>query len=1206
MWGLATIFLAVFSSAAGAENLPHAGGTQSLSNRPEAEATSLYSSVPIGFDTHMNLGRRQIRYSNGTIGVQSMGNACVSTLIARIPSADGVTCKAAFISADHCIHGENGAPIISWDISLPGLPKGQALGILNKEGRIASRRKDVIVGYDGNRRPIDDGVEDVALIRAEMPCSYLGGAKPARLAACDARGSAILSEQEELIAQKRTRREDGNTGGGGRFLVRLANGVKNLFGRSLYSMRAVRNHPFELVQGGDSGGPIANKRGEIVSVMARAAGRGEQSYFDPKAVCFAREKLAEWGMWPPVPESGSSAPEAKPTQEVPQALAETRAPRGGIAPSSPAEAAVRIDQDATGQKRLVWETSASGVQPIFAKKTADGSTEWLSKNTTTGQWEKLPPAAHAKLAEFYRPYAETRARFEQAFGNATDRSIVQGFLKPQWAGQPFESFASISQSQGAGAQAAQRPGVAPNFGPVVANVGAAPSFVPVAPSARAPLSTTEAQRLKQIVGQYENGMRYTTGNKRYSFNSRHPGAFTDIPNGGTGKAIFGYFGPRDPGLEAKILAEVPGIEFRNYTAGSPEWKKEHEALRDSNFPYEAFVVDGLGRKATRFSLKDDPGNYSTLAKEAALSNQYHAAKAKLQGPSPSTTPSAGTPPTVAQMAPARAESQAVVPAQDSHARGISSTSEIARSGNSIDHSGYGLGSCIQCHKAGGNAPVFPNFVSQPAQWDQLLGQGDLKAQKWLKSFRDNVLGGEMLTKAGLSSHEGQGLAISQSIEALSAKHLSSTSRAGSAVTQRSPRAWEIDLNKKGEYLAVLESAAFKDPSLGQELQDFDIIWDKTGNPEWHWAAAKGSAGKGGARPVGASQAAISLLDRLFRKRNTGKEHWLEPFNKGFSADESTVGLKTFSLMRLPRDASGKPIKCVHGFEPRTATLSEGNPNRTTPVSLPDELQSFWASCPVGTTVYEVQYNTALGRPVVLDVFSRTKDADSGSAEPSPNAFRPDSSPEAILGWIQRQTDASNPDYAVLKNAVQNPQRDQVAAQINEGGRLGQPFIVNGQRTSTIAASKSVIPRGAVSPQTLSRMYADLPLTSALGNNGWQLEVQDLFANSHRGIAVNKQNCLNCHRQAGESFRDVFKASGLDDVSTYRYGNAPGYDSILGAPFFSDQALNGFNRFKVDTSMRPELAPYFEPYDPARHPSSVYRRTEAYPVNNHPLRSRRPY
>jgi cytochrome c553 len=1198
VWGLGYIYLALFSVAAGAENVPHASNPQSQRTRPQIEGASLYSSVPIGFDTYMKYGSRQLRYRDGSIATQGIGNACVSTLIARIPKADGVTCQTAFISAEHCIVGEKGEPLISWNVSLPGWP----LGISNKSGRIAYRKKSVITGVDENGQPIDRGVEDVAVIHAEMPCAYLGGAKPARLAACDASGGVILGEEEELIAQKRTEPEQGNFGKGGRFLVRLASGVRDLFGRSLYSMQSVRNRKDELAQGGDSGGPIANKRGELVSVMARAAGQGEKSYFDPKAVCFAREKLMEWKMWPPVPESGDFRPETSPKQAIPQSFAEMRAPVNVVPPRG-AEVAVRIDQDATGKKRLVLEDGSGTPKPVFAQTKQDGSIEWLFKNASTGKWETLPPAAHAKLVEFYRPYTETRERFEQAFGDAKDRRIVEGFLKPQWAARPQVSFASIAQPPAVRQPPIQRPGPGPNVGPVVANLGGAPASRAAGAVAHAPISSAQAQGLRQIVHRYENEKRYAfSGNQRYRMGKDFPGTFQDIPVGGTGKIIVGYYGNQNAVFESKFRGSAPFVEFRRYPINS----REHQV--DSG----VFIVDGLGRKVIHDDAMGNPALIPTVQNEAAELNQYLSAKAKLQNPALSVA--AANRPTIPQAPPVQNPPQAAAPAQGSHARGISSTEGIAASSaravKPIDHSGYDLGSCIQCHTAGGKGPIFPSFVSQPEQWDRLLGQGDLKAQKWLKSFRDNVLGGEMLSKAGLSAQEGQGLAISKSIEALSEKHLSSTTRAASAVTQRSPQAWLIDPKKQAEYRSILASAAFKHPSLRAELQDFDVIWDKVGNPEWHWAAAKGSSGRGGARPVGASEAATALLARLFKKKPTGEEHWLEPFNKGFSVDESTVGLKSFSLMRLPRDANGKPNKCAYDFETKTGTLSQENPNQTTSLSLPrslrDELPSFWASCPVGTTVYEVQYITSLGRPVILDVFSRTKDADSVSAVPSPNAFRPDSSPEAILSWIQRQTDTANPDYAVLRNAVRNPQRDQVASQINEDGRLGQPFIVGNQRSSTIAGSKSVIPRGAVSPQTLGRMYSELPLTSALGNQGWQLEAQDLFANSHRGIAVNKQNCLNCHRQAGESFRDVFKASGLSDTSTYRYGNAPGYDSILGAPFFSDQALNGFNRFRVDTTMRPQLAPYFERYDPARHPSSAYRRTEAYPVTKQPLRSSRQY
>ena len=129
------------------------------------------------------------------------------------------------------------------------------------------------------------------------------------------------------------------------------------------------------------------------------------------------------------------------------------------------------------------------------------------------------------------------------------------------------------------------------------------------------------------------------------------------------------------------------------------------------------------------------------------------------------------------------------------------------------------------------------------------------------------------------------------------------------------------------------------------------------------------------------------------------------------------------------------------------------------------------------------------------------------------------------------------------------------------------------------------------------------MESSAGSRGWQLESQDLFANTHRGIALDSQTCLNCHGDAGETFDLIFKKAGYHDDpdGVAAYGTMQGYDGVLSAPWFSREALDGYGKRRATFAQRPEWAKFFENYNASEHSAQLYRRFDHLSATTNPLR-----
>ncbi len=808
---------------------------------------------------------------------------------------------------------------------------------------------------------------------------------------------------------------------------------------------------------------------------------------------------------------------------------------------------------------------------------------------------------------------------------------------PEWADQVlrgwgFPGGTPVDSSHSPGALASNQipPRINPNRTAAVPpseSVVATPSEpVTFTPNngAAAPLSDSQ----RRAIHQYENDLKYASGKPRYRFPEN---MFTDVPNGGTGKIIIAYFGknPR-PELEA-LEPQNPMVDFRFYHDGSPE-HGEAAFWNEDGHNIHALAVDGLGRKIGRFNSPEQALRDVNQTGEPALLQNYLAAKRAQQAPTHASPAQIAQVPV--QVPPNREPSVVALPGKTNRVpsssfltsastgvQGVRSSPETLdlpavhnREPLSTAFAPHELGgfiqnNCAKCH-GGGTAPPFPQFVSDWEQWKNLLDQGNPSARVWLAQFNSKVVHGEMLAQARLSKTAGPGKDFHDFIAAAAERYpgrrpsrLLAASFGGAEKLGSADAEFMIDPAKKNEYLAVLRGAKIADPEIARQLKEFDAIWDTTGNPAWSWAPHGGDGGKKGARPVATSEPAPSLKGVLFDFVN-GLYKWKEPFADGFAIDSNTKGLKRFSIIRFPRDASGNLVRGVAGFEKVDKYISRHGPNLQTEGTFEKgDLLTPWASFPPGTRVYEVLYTNVNGKPMAVDILSREKriSPDGKIAEWIPDALRADSSPEKIRNWVAAQTDTSNPDYAKILTALNNPVRDAIRSNLGSGNG-GAPFVVNGRRTNEIVGSKSVV--RDVSQATIERLFRDLAMESASGKSSAGLEFSNVYSGAHRNIDVSKQNCRNCHSSAGQSFRTVFGEAGLADGPVFSYGNVGGYDSVLGAPWFSPQDLRAYQTShqtgKVNYKMRPEWAKFFQTYDKTKHDRTQYRRSDPYQVSDNPL------
>jgi len=726
---------------------------------------------------------------------------------------------------------------------------------------------------------------------------------------------------------------------------------------------------------------------------------------------------------------------------------------------------------------------------------------------------------------------------------------------------------------------------------------------------------------------YENEMRYSDGEPRYPFSKQNPLMFRDVPPGGNGKIIVAYFGPRRSDVDA-LAATNPLFEARNYPIESPEHK--HAQL----FPgVGALGIDGLGRKISRYNGPMDALSSLMNGNEGPLLRRYLDAKGAGQAPlvvekpKPKPAPQFASLPRFAfdtgeaigggrHSTPAPEPAPAPVPKPESSSLPRAGSARYAfddgvavpaptsvsaspyaslPASRGFDHSVPGAKpfarqpaggtefnpsglanllntNCIKCHN-GNMAPVFPQFLGNWPEWEKKLIAKDKSATDWLTRLNSHVVHGQMLRLGGLSRHEGTGKEFNDFVAFQFNRfnpHLAGEPNLGSEFATEL-----IDGRNRALYRSLIAQANIPDPAVRRELMEYDGIYDGVGSPAWSFAPHGGDSGRRGQRPVDREPANPPKGD-LFDQLPDGSFSWREPFRNGFAVGPNTQGLEGFVVVRFPRDAAGNIIKGVKGFEQK-------------PTGDAGDLNSPFGSFPDGTKVFQVLYSRSLGQPVVIDVESRQKRVDAdGTVTWIGNSNRQDASPENITEWVNANLSTLPSDDArKLLSAVQSTQSDEIRSELGGNRSGGTPFIENGRRTNSIRTGKSQV--HDVSPSTLLRMYREMPLESALGSRGWQLEPTNVFRNSHRGIPINSKTCNNCHRNAGEEFRHVFNQAGLTAQFVSAYGNVGGYDGILSAPWFSQQALDQYGS-QVLPEMRPEWAKFFENYDPRKHNTLMFQRT----------------
>lgn len=885
---------------------------------------------------------------------------------------------------------------------------------------------------------------------------------------------------------------------------------------------------------------------------------------------------------------GGASPKANPEGSRQPSSQKPEAPRPSSSSSDEAVAAPDAPQNVFNGYQFEKSSSHGGLHflkpgespssenAIFLQRQSDGSRKAARKNSD-GSLQVLPEDVQKGLREFYTKFADKVAHLPEK-----QRRYIEDFSK----GTTNANASGSAPPTGSGTSASS--GSVPN----------PPQEQAHSKSASATIADAEARR---VIDQYENQMFYTnSNNRRY----RYPAdMFKDIPEGGTGKLVLAYFGAPRPKLE-EAAKKNPLIEVRRYELGSPEHK--HAQL----FQVQALGVDGLGRKLTRYGMSPEAALDAMMrSDEVKLLEKYVAAKKAVatQGQA-QAQPQPQQPQAQAEPKPeARPKSHgsSQTPPSTTEKRETASLPDSQFDKTTLGH--FMSGNCTSCHKE-----PFPSFTSNWQEWEKRLEEKDPEALTWLEKFNSKVVHGEMLANANLNKQDGAGRDFHSFIAQQYQRYFGKKTREIASRTVGSPDAdFRVDPSKREEYLAALASANIQDPALKKALMDFDAIYDHVGAPPSSWAFHGGDSGRKGPRPVAFTPSSV-VQPHLFKQVN-GEWHWKEPFDGGFSVDSKSDGLKTFIVAKFPEDAQGRPIKGVVGTEKSPRNISTTNPSLiSTPVS-PDrsDLDRIFGSHPEGTTYYEVQYSTKLGKPIVVTVMSREKriNQDGTQAFWSPDVHKPDSSPRAVLDWAtaKQKENPDNPDYQRIINAVNHPQQDGVRSDLGADGSGGKPFIVNGKRTGAIMGSKSVLT--GVNPQTLLEMYEELPLTSSAGSSGWQLEAQQLFKDTHRGLPVDTQTCNNCHRFAGESFGDVFADAGLPNGSVIAYGSMQGFDGVLSVPQFEAEQLAKYAQSHKVPNQTPYqqsgfIQRFFQGYSSGASPETLLR-TKGFPqLSDGPLLPRR--
>jgi hypothetical protein len=251
-------------------------------------------------------------------------------------------------------------------------------------------------------------------------------------------------------------------------------------------------------------------------------------------------------------------------------------------------------------------------------------------------------------------------------------------------------------------------------------------------------------------------------------------------------------------------------------------------------------------------------------------------------------------------------------------------------------------------------------------------------------------------------------------------------------------------------------------------------------------------------------------------------------------------------MQLPRDANGK-------IEPIATYTSQFHPE----IANEEKRTQRWVY-PVGTRLAEV----VMGDHGVEEIRFREKKIDptTGKAFWDPDVLKKYATPQSLIATVKSMPGwESNPRLSRIVQQAQNGggTPDSLTAQIgniftNEQGQGGYNEF---QGTSLNLPTD-------LTPQEVKTLFTDKDFESAKGTKNWGIKGHGLGLGGV-GPSIDREGCINCHRQAGLPVDSVVSAA-------YFYGNFSGDDGILSFYPQDPRYFRQFNAVNDNRHYRPDL------------------------------------
>jgi hypothetical protein len=427
--------------------------------------------------------------------------------------------------------------------------------------------------------------------------------------------------------------------------------------------------------------------------------------------------------------------------------------------------------------------------------------------------------------------------------------------------------------------------------------------------------------------------------------------------------------------------------------------------------------------------------------------------------------------------------------------------------------------CLVCHDGRHNPPAFPSFVTHWPAWERKLSNPNDpdhgKAEHWLSALYSQVAHGAMLRVAAHRAAQNGRTFSRADQDALKAyvtdryQHYHPQAR-GLASTQ--PLEY-VGPGQMPTYRAALAQVKTANPVIADLLSHFDIIYDHDGMPS---ARQRPDSRESGYNNLNFAETndREGIVSSVTAQILGPDGEWAPPFNRGFGIGPNQ---KDFFLMQLPRDASGN-VRPIATYQQKFHNDNEDPTQR-------------WVY-PVGTRLAEV----VMGSRGIEEIRFREKKIDprTGKAYWDPDVLKKYATPQSLVSRVE-----SIPGWST------NPRLSRIVQQAEHGG--GQPDYVTSQFGSIFTNEQgeggynrfrgtSLQMPSDLTPSEVKTLFTDKAFESIKGAQDWGIKGHG-FGIGGAGPSVDRQGCINCHRQAGLPVDTVVSQA-------YFYGSFSGDDGIL--------------------------------------------------------------